>query len=65
MTFDRDYGELIYNYKPRKGIIYLRLNDYKADEPGEITEALIDKKEYEIDNFLTVVDKNTIRQRKY
>ena len=28
VTFDRDYGELIfrYNYKPEKGVIYLRLD---------------------------------------
>ncbi len=67
LTFDRDYGELIFkhNYKPQKGVIYLRLDDYKADEPEEIIEALIDTKEYEFDNSLTDVDKNTIRIRKY
>lgn len=28
LTFDRDYGELIFrnNYKPEKGVIYLRLD---------------------------------------
>lgn len=28
LTFDRDYGELIYkyNYKPSQGVIYLRLD---------------------------------------
>lgn len=38
LTFDRDYGELIfkYNYKPRNGVIYLRLDEYKADEPGKM-----------------------------
>lgn len=43
LTFDRDYGELIfkYNYKPPSGIIYLRLDKYKADEPGKIIEGLI------------------------
>jgi len=43
LTFDRDYGELIfkYNYKPPRGIIYLRLDKYKADEPGKIIEGLI------------------------
>jgi len=30
LTFDRDYGELIfrYNYKPEKGVIYLRFDEY-------------------------------------
>lgn len=29
LTFDRDYGELIFrwNYKPEKGVIYLRLDN--------------------------------------
>jgi predicted nuclease of predicted toxin-antitoxin system len=67
LTFDRDYGELIFkhNYKPQKGVIYLRLDNYAADEPGKIIEELIYKKEYDFDNSLTVVDKNAIRQRKY
>ena len=67
LTFDRDYGELIFkhNYKPQKGVIYLRLNEYKSDEPGKIIEELINKKEFDFDNALTVLDKNGIRQRKY
>lgn len=67
LTFDRDYGELIfkYNYKPKKGVIYLRLDEYKADEPGKIIEDLINKKEFDFDNALTVLDKSGIRQRKY
>ena len=67
LTFDRDYGELIFkhNYKPQNGVIYLRLDEYKADEPGKFVEELIDKKEFDFDNALTVLDKNGIRQRKY
>jgi predicted nuclease of predicted toxin-antitoxin system len=67
LTFDRDYGELIfkYNYKPSKGVIYLRLNQYRADEPGKMVEELIGNDEYDLDNALTVLDKNGIRQRKY
>lgn len=67
LTFDRDYGELIfkYNYRPKKGVIYLRLDEYKADEPGKIIEDLINKNEFDFDNSLTVLDKSGIRQRKY
>ena len=67
LTFDRDYGELIfkYNYRPQKGVIYLRLDEYKADEPGKLIEDLINKNEFDFDNALTVLDKNGIRQRKY
>jgi predicted nuclease of predicted toxin-antitoxin system len=67
LTFDREYGELIfkYNYRPQKGVIYLRLDEYKAEEPGKLIEELINKKEFNFDNALTVVDKSGIRQRKY
>ncbi len=67
LTFDRDYGELIfkYNYKPQRGVIYLRLDEYAADEPGKLIEDLITKKEFDFNNALTVLDKNGIRQRKY
>lgn len=36
ITFDRDYGELIFKYKvkPKQGIIYLRLDEYTSVEPG-------------------------------
>ena len=56
LTFDRDYGELIFkhNYRPQKGVIYLRLD-----------EELVNKKEFDFDNALTVLDRNGIRQRKY
>jgi predicted nuclease of predicted toxin-antitoxin system len=58
LTFDRDYGELIFkhNYRPKKGVIYFRLNEYKADEPGRIIEDLVSKKKFDFDNALTVLD---------
>jgi len=67
LTFDRDYGELIfrYNYKPQRGVIYLRIDEYKPDEPGKLVEELIIGNEYDFNNSLTVVDRNGIRQRKY
>lgn len=67
LTFDSDYGELIfkYNFNPRKGVVYLRLDEYEADEPGKIMAMLIAENEYSFDNALTVIDKNGVRQRKY
>ena len=67
LTFDRDYGELIFkhNYKSQKGVIYLRLDEYEADEPGRLIEELINRKEFDFDSALTVLDRNGIRQRKY
>lgn len=36
VTFDRDYGELIYryNFKPSKGVIYLRIETFSPKEPA-------------------------------
>ncbi len=67
LTFDRDYGELIfrYNYKPEKGVIYLRLDKYEPHEPGLIVERLLVDMEIDITRALTVIDKSGIRQRKY
>lgn len=66
LTFDRDYGELIFrlNYKPEKGVIYLRLNEYTPVEPGHIIERLL-RSSYDFSSALTVVDEQGIRQRKY
>jgi predicted nuclease of predicted toxin-antitoxin system len=67
LTFDRDYGELIFhhNYRPEMGVIYLRLEEYEPEEPAYIVESILNNNEIELSNSLTVVDKNGIRQRKY
>jgi predicted nuclease of predicted toxin-antitoxin system len=67
LTFDRDYGELIYkyNYKPTKGIIYLRIDTYEPTEPAVIVGELLQIHKIDTERMLTVFDGNTIRQRKY
>jgi predicted nuclease of predicted toxin-antitoxin system len=67
LTFDRDYGELIfrYNHKPEKGVIYLRLEEYEPEQPGLIIEEILKNRKIDLSRALTVVDKNGIRQRKY
>ena len=67
LTFDRDYGELIfrYNYKPDKGVIYLRLDEYEPEEPGIILQEIFKNIEIDLNRSLTVIDKNGIRQKKY
>lgn len=37
LTFDRDYGELIFkhNYKPKAGVGYLRFKDFTPAYPAE------------------------------
>ena len=67
LTFDKDYGELIfrYNYKPERGVIYLRLNKYEPHEPGVMIEEILGNNKIDVIRALTVFDKNGIRQRKY
>ena len=67
LTFDRDYGELIfkYNLKPIMGVIYLRLEKYESDDPGKIIQQLFKDPEFNPENKLTVVSETNIRQRSY
>ncbi|HSI90960.1 MAG TPA: DUF5615 family PIN-like protein [Adhaeribacter sp.] len=67
LTFDRDYGELIYkyNFKPESGVLYLRLAEYKPEEPAKIVHDLLTVIKIEMTRSLTVYDGVTIRQRKY
>ena len=67
ITFDRDYGELIFKYgnKPGKGVIYLRLNQYDSEEPGRIIEQIISVRDFNPERKLTVFDGEILRQRPY
>jgi predicted nuclease of predicted toxin-antitoxin system len=67
LTFDRDYGELIvkHNYRPQKGIIYLRLEQYDSKFPGILVESLLMREGFDTTYKLTVIDGNTVRQRGY
>ena len=58
LTFDRDYGELIYkkNYKPPKGVIYLRIKNYLPTEPAMIIHKLLTENKILTDRALTVYD---------
>jgi predicted nuclease of predicted toxin-antitoxin system len=67
ITFDSDYGELIYKfgYKPPAGVVYLRLSEYSPVYPGRIIHNILSKIKLEFKFRLTVIDQNGIRQRKY
>jgi|ERR1035437_5003572 predicted nuclease of predicted toxin-antitoxin system len=66
LTFDKDYGELIYKhgYKPMQGVIFLRLFDFNPEEPSELLMKLFENNEFSFEGFFTVVDNNAVRQRK-
>ena len=65
LTFDRDYGELIYRYKstPPAGVVYLRFAPMTPDEPGEIMLNIIGNKNLSLINHFTIVERGRIRQR--
>jgi predicted nuclease of predicted toxin-antitoxin system len=65
VTFDSDFGELIFrlNYKPT-GVIFFRWTDFTPSEPGKYLANLITQGEINFEGYLTVIDKNRIRQRK-
>ncbi|MDZ4846081.1 MAG: DUF5615 family PIN-like protein [Chitinophagales bacterium] len=67
LTFDKDYGKLVFRkgLKPKKGIIYLRIETFEPREPAEIIHALLESNRFEFENALTVADKVFVRQRKY
>ena len=67
ITFDRDYGELIFKkgFKPIAGVIYLRWEGFLPIEPGEYLYELLVSTNIQFDNRLTVVGEHSIRQRKY
>jgi predicted nuclease of predicted toxin-antitoxin system len=64
LTFDRDFGNLIFNHKlpaPR-GIVYFRFDLLTSDEPARMLLDLIPDVMFE-DN-ITVIARHNIRQRK-
>lgn len=66
LTHDRDYGELIFKYamQPTEGVIYFRLNEFKSAGPALILMNLISTGHI-FTRRLTVVDHNSIRERKF
>jgi predicted nuclease of predicted toxin-antitoxin system len=67
VTFDRDYGDLIfrYNFKPSKGVIYLRIETFWRKEPAIHVHYLLNIMKVETDRRLTVFNETSVRQRKY
>jgi predicted nuclease of predicted toxin-antitoxin system len=65
LTFDRDYGELIYRYKSviPAGIVFFRFDPYSPAEPAEILLKILRKNEAALPGKLTVVERDRIRQR--
>lgn len=64
VTFDRDYGELLFarNHEPPPAVILLRVPSYRPDEPAAWLEYLLTEPESLIGRF-TVFTGRTVRSR--
>lgn len=67
LTFDKDYGELIFKYGLENpvSVVFFR---YKGDDPnfaGKFLMNLLSDPNVSISNNFTVIEQNSIRQRKY
>lgn len=68
LTFDRDYGELIfkYGYRPKKGVIYFRWNIFQPEAPANFCAKLFNEFHGNFENKLTVIDDDGfMRQKAY
>jgi len=67
VTFDRHHGELIFRhgYRPEAGVIYLRWRQFQSEDPGRYLVELFKNTGIDFTNALTVIDEDTIRQRRY
>ena len=67
LTFDKDYGELIFRYAVQNppAIIFFRLKGKDPSYVGQILQKIIASNRIEFKNAFTVIDENSIRQRFY
>lgn len=67
ITYDSDYGELIFKkgYKPPAGVIFIRNQPEEPLETAKVIQELTSNNSLSFNNTLTVVDSNSIRQKKY
>ena len=65
LTFDRDYGELIYRQdQPAPlGVVYLRFVPADPNQPGDVVLGLNQVEGLRLEGRYTVVDPPRIRQR--
>jgi len=65
ITFDKDYGELIFGKKEvkPKGVIYLKFVPEDRYEPAEVLQKVLKNKSIQLQGKFTVVEKDRVRQR--
>lgn len=65
LTFDRDYGELIFRRLLPKpvGVIYFRYQPLTPEEPYHHLKRLLNERDLTLIGMFTVLDRNKLRQR--
>ena len=65
LTFDRDYGELIYRLRlpPPQGLAYFRLDPLSPIEPAQILLRLLSDSNVALEGKFTVIERPALRQR--
>jgi predicted nuclease of predicted toxin-antitoxin system len=66
LTFDRDYGELIFKYRKSTppAVVYFRIKGESPKDAAEVLIKIIENSNIEIHEAFTVIDDTNIRQRK-
>ena len=65
LTFDRDYGELIYRHQDLTpaGVVYFRFGPATPSEPAEILIDILGKTDLSVLGKFTIVERGRVRQR--
>lgn len=65
LTFDSDYGDLLYKQGLRSpaGVVYLRFVPASPQEPAEYLLTLLQRTDISISDSFTVAERDRIRQR--
>lgn len=68
LTFDRDYGSLLFERPARQsplpaGMVYFRFDPSPPEEPADYLLALLEQPDFPVIGHLTVVERDRVRQR--
>jgi predicted nuclease of predicted toxin-antitoxin system len=66
VTFDRDYGELVFKQgiAPPPAILYLRQEPYPADRPAELVLAIMSEPSL-AEGYFLVISESGVRRRRF
>jgi predicted nuclease of predicted toxin-antitoxin system len=65
LTFDRDYGELIYRHRTffAEGVVYFRFDPSTPEEPAKILLKALEEGKVLLLGKFTIIERGRIRQR--